>query len=67
MISQTVQLRKELEELEQEHNDLNEIIDDPYSHDKFSEFTLQRLKKRKLLLKDRIRILKSLLYPDIIA
>lgn len=67
MIDQEKSKHQELIELELEHNDLNEIIDDPLSHNKFSKFTLQRLKKRKLQLKDKIRILKSELYPDIIA
>ncbi|RTK92122.1 MAG: DUF465 domain-containing protein [Rickettsiales bacterium] len=67
MIDQEKSKYQELVELELEHNDLNEIIDDPVSHNKFSKFTLQRLKKRKLHLKDKIRILKSELYPDIIA
>ncbi|WP_322777679.1 DUF465 domain-containing protein [Candidatus Megaera venefica] len=53
--------------MEQEHRDLNEIIDDPSSINKFSEFTIQKLKKRKLFLKDKIKLLQSMLYPDIIA
>ena len=67
MISPNEQLEMELRELEQEHKELNEIIDSPDSRVKFSQFTLQKIKKRKLLIKDRIKILKSLLYPDIIA
>ncbi len=42
----------ELKELEQEHQDLNEIIDDPDAHAKFSQFTLQKLKKRKCQSKE---------------
>ncbi len=61
------QKQRELQYLEQEHNDLNEVIDDPSSISKFSEFSLQKLKKRKLFLKDKIRLLRSMLYPDIIA
>ncbi len=56
-----------LHELESEHQELNQIIDDPESSTKFSEFTIQRLKKRKLLLKDQIKILQLKLQPDIIA
>ncbi|MDP4708736.1 MAG: DUF465 domain-containing protein [Rickettsiaceae bacterium] len=67
MISDEEPLLKNLYELEQEHQDLNEIIDDPDSHTKFSEFTLQKLKKRKLLVKDKIKLIKALLSPDIIA
>lgn len=67
MINNNEQLEIELRELEQEHNELNEIIDDPDCHNKFPQFTLQKIKKRKLLIKDKIKILKDLLYPDIIA
>ncbi len=58
---------KELHELQHEHRDLNEIIDNPNARDEFSEFTLQKLKKRKLLVKDHIKRLKMFLHPDIIA
>ncbi len=58
---------KELQELVQEHHDLNEIIDNENSCDDFSEFTLQKLKKRKLLVKDKIDAIKRFLSPDIIA
>lgn len=67
MINNNEQLEIELKELEQEHYELNEIIDDPECHTKFPQFTLQKIKKRKLLIKDKINILKNLLYPDIIA
>ncbi|MBN8511869.1 MAG: DUF465 domain-containing protein [Rickettsiales bacterium] len=56
-----------LHELESEHQELNQIIDDPELSTKFSEFTIQQLKKRKLLLKDKIKVLKLRLQPDIIA
>ena len=67
MINQNYHLELELKELEQEHGDLNEIIDAPDCQEKFSQFTLQKLKKRKLLIKDKIKIVKNLLHPDIIA
>ena len=54
-------------ELENEHRDLNDIIDNPEQRKNFSEFTLQRLKKRKLHVKDRLLHLKSCFHPDIIA
>jgi hypothetical protein len=60
-------LIKEISELEQEHNDLNILISDPESAKIFSQFTFQKLKKRKLFLKDKIIALKDELYPDIIA
>ncbi len=58
---------KEIEELKDEHSDLNEIIDSKESNTNFSEFTIQQFKKRKLYIKDRIELLESSLYPDIIA
>jgi len=67
MIEDASRYLKELRELEHEHRDLNEIIDNPSSRGEFSEFTLQKLKKRKLLVKDHIKRLKRFLYPDIIA
>ena len=67
MINDEELYRKELQELEQEHQDLNEIIDNPESKINFSEFTIQKLKKRKLLIRDKIKAIKALLDPDIIA
>ncbi|NRB11007.1 MAG: DUF465 domain-containing protein [Rickettsiaceae bacterium] len=56
-----------LDELKQEHSDLNELIDDSEKNKNLSEFTIQKLKKRKLFLKDKISNLSTKLYPDIIA
>lgn len=67
MASNDLDLINELEQLQQEHLDLNHIIDDPLQHENLDPITLLRLKKRKLFLKDRIKKLKSLLYPNIIA
>ena len=67
MINDEELYRKELQELEQEHQDLNKIIDNSDSKVNFSEFTIQKLKKRKLLVKDKIKAVKALLDPDIIA
>ncbi len=61
-------LRIRLHELQVEHRDLDEIIAQlttaPPPRD---ELMLQRLKKRKLLLKDRIAVLEAMLEPDIPA
>lgn len=60
-------LQKQLEELRTEHRDLDIIIQQ-LTDAKPSDFLrLQRLKKRKLLLKDSISKLESMLLPDIIA
>ena len=64
MYDEEKKLEKELSLLRQEHDDLNTILSDPNSIDQIS---VQRLKKRKLWLKDRISYIESILYPDIIA
>jgi hypothetical protein len=61
------QIEARLTELQLEHRDLDlaihRLIEDPL-HD---EFLLQRMKKRKLLLKDQIALLARQLDPDIRA
>ena len=61
------QIRLRLEALEIEHHDLDDVIDrlalDPVQ----DRLQLQRLKKRKLALKDQIARLRTRLIPDIIA
>lgn len=60
-------LRRRLAELETEHRDLDDIIARIAETAPFDQLQLQRLKKRKLLLKDQIAYVKSKLVPDIIA
>ena len=60
-------LREELARLQQEHRDLDTAIEaliDAPSHD---QIQVQRLKKRKLILRDRIAFIEDQLTPDIIA
>ncbi len=51
----------------QEHSDLNAAIDTLTASQVADRMLLQRLKKRKLALKDRIVQLENILLPDIIA
>ncbi len=60
-------LREKLSELKQEHRDLDEIIDRMLSRQPVDFIQMQRLKKRKLTLKDMIQKIESNLLPDIIA
>jgi hypothetical protein len=60
-------LRLRLTELETEHRDLDDIIARIAESAPFDQLQIQRLKKRKLLLKDQIAYVKSRLVPDIIA
>jgi hypothetical protein len=59
--------KAKLERLRTEHRDLDEIIDRLSDAAPFNQLQLQRLKKRKLVLKDLITKLESQLLPDIIA
>jgi hypothetical protein len=63
----TEALRAKLAALKSEHRDLDDIISRLVEHAPVDQLQLQRLKKRKLLLKDRIAKLESELVPDIIA
>ena len=60
-------IRKKLEDLLSEHRDLDDVIDSMVKNQAFDQLQLQRLKKRKLGLKDEIIKLKALIVPDIIA
>jgi hypothetical protein len=60
-------LRHELEVYRREHRDLDEAIAALQERGTADRLTLQRLKKKKLQLKDRITYIEDLLYPDIIA
>jgi hypothetical protein len=61
------ELRAQLARLQQEHRDLDAAIvalqDSPGS----DVLQVQRLKKRKLYLRDRITFVEDQLFPDIIA
>lgn len=65
------ELRKRLEALRVEHRDLDAAIDALVETGKKNGFLdqlqMQRLKKRKLKLKDQIAHIEDVLLPDIIA
>lgn len=60
-------LRQKLADLRSEHRDLDDVIDRLTEHKPVDQLQIQRLKKRKLALKDIILRLESQLLPDIIA
>jgi hypothetical protein len=60
-------IKTKLQALRVEHRDLDEVIDRLIERAPFDQLQLQRLKKRKLGLKDQITKLESQLIPDIIA
>ncbi|MEZ5779197.1 MAG: DUF465 domain-containing protein [Paracoccaceae bacterium] len=60
-------LRVELEVLRQEHRDLDEAIHVMEASGRADQLRLRRLKKQKLMLKDKIARIEDILTPDIIA
>ena len=60
-------VRRQLAELKTEHRDLDDVISRVSEELPFDQLRLQRLKKRKLSLKDDIARLENMLIPDIIA
>ncbi len=61
------QIRSELAALRQKHQTLGATIDALVHAGRTDPIQLQRLKKQKLALKDRIAVLEDQLLPDIIA
>ena len=60
-------LREQLARLLQEHRDLDAAIEALVTSPGSDLIQVQRLKKRKLVLRDKIRIIEDQLTPDIIA
>ena len=64
---QEVQLRGKLQNLYQQHRDLDAAIEAFEKSGRADALQLQRLKKMKLGLKDQIAKIENLFIPDIIA
>ncbi|MFY8031305.1 MAG: YdcH family protein [Devosia sp.] len=64
---QEVALGAELAAKRQEHADLDAAITTLVASGRADQMLIQRMKKRKLGIKDRIVQLENLLIPDIIA
>ena len=60
-------LKDKLNELVNQHSELDNAIERISEKLPFDQVKLQRLKKRKLVLKDEIKKLNSQILPDIIA
>tara|TARA_Y100001970_G_scaffold278794_1_gene385013 strand:- start:313 stop:513 length:201 start_codon:yes stop_codon:yes gene_type:complete len=66
-MNQKDELLNTLQILEQEHRDLDEILIELAEKKTIDLLQVQRLKKRKLVLKDKIALLRDKIEPDIIA
>ena len=60
-------LAAQIERLREEHRDLDSAIEALRHAGQADQLQLQRLKKRKLLLRDKLAQLEDQLTPDIIA
>ena len=60
-------IRARLATIREEHRDLDAAIQAIQSSGVYDLLQVQRLKKRKLVLKDEISTLEAMLVPDIIA
>lgn len=60
-------IRRKLATLETEHRDLDDVISRIAESTPFDQLQVQRLKKRKLMIKDEIVKLRGKTLPDIIA
>ncbi len=63
----TMEMRHRLDELRLEHRDLDAVIERLSKDTTIDELQVKRLKKRKLLVKDIIARLESMLIPDLDA
>ena len=66
-MDETEALRKKLSDLKAEHRQLDDEISGLLESGNVDQLEIQRLKKRKLSIKDKILLVKSRLLPDIIA
>ncbi|WP_419797060.1 MAG: DUF465 domain-containing protein [Terasakiella sp.] len=64
---ETRELKIKLAILQTEHRDLDDVINRMILTPPYDQLQLQRLKKKKLTLKDQIAKLEALIVPDIIA
>lgn len=61
------QMQRKLQDLQTEHRDLDDVISRLAAKLPVDMLQIQRLKKKKLFLKDEIARIENMLLPDIIA
>lgn len=67
MEKETRSVQRQISELQVEHRDLDQIVTEMSASPSTDQLLLQRLKRRKLRLKDQIDRLRSQLIPDLDA
>ena len=67
VMNEQEQLKKRLERLKDEHRELDTMINNMLSESVVNQLAVQRLKKKKLQVRDQISKINALFLPDIIA
>ena len=68
MVGDEIAMQRKLDVLREKHRELDKAIEQIGPHHVMQdEFTVRRLKKEKLALRDEILRIEEFLYPDIIA
>ena len=62
-MNEELMMEKRLDYLRMKHHELDEMI----KASSIDEFSLMRLKKEKLAMRDQIMQLERIVYPDVIA
>jgi hypothetical protein len=65
--AERAEIRRQVERLREEHRDLDAAIEALDRVGAADRLQMQRLKKRKLALRDRLAVYEDMLTPDIIA
>ena len=65
--AERAEIRREVERLREEHRDLDAAIEALDRVGATDRLQMQRLKKRKLALRDKLTAFEDMLTPDIIA
>jgi hypothetical protein len=65
--AERAELRRQIERLREEHRDLDVAIEALIHTGAADRLQMQRIKKRKLALRDRLTLLEDMTTPDIIA
>ena len=65
--AERAELRRQIEQLREEHRDLDAAIEALDKAGAADRLQMQRIKKRKLALRDRLSLFEDMSTPDIIA
>ncbi|WP_018610305.1 YdcH family protein [Uliginosibacterium gangwonense] len=67
ILESAMSLHQRLKNLHAEHQELEKTINQLYKLQQDDDLTLRRLKKRKLIVKDRINLIERMIQPETLA